>query len=269
MRWKFGLTKIRSSGPKPSRVFEWANATIDAVDDEDAWSTSRRSRAARSPGSSATRYETWMSGWVRNTVSTLMSSCEWWSSWKRQSMRTRWFARCTNQLHASMATTITAIAAQRGTASRWGRTAGGDPRCRSGRSGDGGRRECHLSAGRRQDRLCRRSSRRLHIGEKSAGLARGQIAGFHCRRSGGVGLCQRHHRAHAVDAGLFRRPRYNGPDPQRRRRSRAIDDAMGKASRRDRDRDCRFRYQGRDRANPVRIMSSSDAMPISPARWLI
>ena len=28
MRWKFGLTTIRPNGPKPSRVFEWAKATI-------------------------------------------------------------------------------------------------------------------------------------------------------------------------------------------------------------------------------------------------
>ena len=67
------------------------------------------------PGSSATRYEKWMSGCVRKTVSTLMSSCEWWSSWNRQSMRARWFARCTAQLQTSMATTISAIAAHRGT----------------------------------------------------------------------------------------------------------------------------------------------------------
>jgi hypothetical protein len=66
-------------------------------------------------GSKATRYDTWIRGWVRNTVSTLMSSCEWWSSWKRHSMRTRWFARCTIQLHPSIATTIRAITPQRGT----------------------------------------------------------------------------------------------------------------------------------------------------------
>ena len=56
-----------------------------------------------------------MNGWVRNTVSTFMSSCEWCSSWKRQSIRTRWFARWANQLHPSMATKITAMAPQLGT----------------------------------------------------------------------------------------------------------------------------------------------------------
>ena len=51
-----------------------------------------------------------------------MSSCEWCSSWNRQSMRARWFARCTAQLQPSMATTISAIAAQRGTRPIRGRT---------------------------------------------------------------------------------------------------------------------------------------------------
>ncbi len=74
------------------------------------------------PGINATRYDTWIRGWVRKTVSTLMSSCEWCSSWKRQSIRARWFARCTIQLHASMVTKMTPIAAQRGTTPICGRT---------------------------------------------------------------------------------------------------------------------------------------------------
>ena len=56
-----------------------------------------------------------MSGWVRNTVSAFRSSCEWCNSWNRQRTRTRWLARCTNQLQASMATKMTAIANPRGT----------------------------------------------------------------------------------------------------------------------------------------------------------
>src|SRR6478609_11054361 len=73
-------------------------------------------------GTNATRYDTWMSGWVRKTVSTLMSSCEWCSSWKRHSIRTRWLARWADQLQASIATKITAVAAHRGTASFFGST---------------------------------------------------------------------------------------------------------------------------------------------------
>ena len=73
------------------------------------------------PGISAMRYETWISGWVRNTVSTFMSSCEWCSSWKRQRKRTRWLARWANQLHPSMATRIRAMAPQRGTVPTLGR----------------------------------------------------------------------------------------------------------------------------------------------------
>jgi hypothetical protein len=63
-----------------------------------------------------------------------------------------------------------------------------------------------------------------------------------------IGICQRHHRAHAVDAGLSCRPGNNRIDPQRRRRARSIDDTMGEAPRGDRDRNRRFRCQGRDGA---------------------
>ena len=66
-----------------------------------------------------------MNGWVRNTVSTFMSSCEWCTSWKRQSIRTRWFAKWANQLHPSIATKITAIAPQLGTVPILARTSQG------------------------------------------------------------------------------------------------------------------------------------------------
>ena len=69
-----------------------------------------------------------MSGCVRNTVMTFMSSCEWCSSWKRQSSRERWFARCADQLQASMATKITAIARACGTKAILGRTIQGTTR---------------------------------------------------------------------------------------------------------------------------------------------
>ncbi len=69
-----------------------------------------------------------MSGCVRKTVSTFMSSCEWCSSWKRQSIRTRWFARWTDQLQPSIATTMATIAPQRGSVPIRGRTIHGRPR---------------------------------------------------------------------------------------------------------------------------------------------
>src|SRR6478672_2747186 len=114
MRWKFGLTKIRSRGPKPKRVFECAKATIAPYTTNTVIDMAPLAINTR-PGISATRYDTWISGCVRNTVSTLRSSWEWWSSWNRHIIRTRWLARCTAQLHASIATTIAAIAATRGT----------------------------------------------------------------------------------------------------------------------------------------------------------
>ena len=83
------------------------------------------------PGISAIRYDTWISGCVRKTVRTFMSSWEWCSSWKRQSTRTRWFDRWANQLQKSMAMKISAMTPQRGTAPRRGITTHGSVRTRT------------------------------------------------------------------------------------------------------------------------------------------
>ena len=56
-----------------------------------------------------------------------------------------------------------------------------------------------------------------------------------------------HYRAHAARSGLPGRIRHDTAGSQRRRRPRAVADALGDPSRRDRDRDRQFGSQGGDR----------------------
>ena len=130
------------------------------------WSTSRRWRGAPRPGISATRYDTWISGWVRKTVSTLMSSCEWWSSWKRHSIRTRWFARCTDQLHTSIATTISGDRRPRAAPGR-----------SAGRTIHGSRRVDHVHEreGERRSRAARRAVAFTTVNRRSWRYPRAKI----------------------------------------------------------------------------------------------
>ena len=83
---EYGRSRAGCSSARNATIAPYATSTVvgqRAVGDEHEAGDARRRGT-----------ETWMSGWVRNTVRTLMSSCEWCSSWKRHSARMRWFARC-------------------------------------------------------------------------------------------------------------------------------------------------------------------------------
>ena len=82
-------------------------------------------------GTTETRKLVWTSGWARNEVRTLSSSCEWWTAWNRHTGVHRWLAQWASQLHPSIRMSADARRTSCGTTARCGATNHGATRLRA------------------------------------------------------------------------------------------------------------------------------------------